>query len=254
MDILDFEEINKETQKTVANDESVKVMSKEILTPARTSSHRESKVRDGFTITALDISSRVLKSGCVVGRCSSKKCAMPAIVRKSSSVKCMRFCFDHSITNSKKHVDLIDSRWLPFKILPEESPEILILNRDSWSFVARQAFKSLRKDYYPGSPKKPTVVFHRMLMEDSYGLARSGMAASAIWDFICGRYIVKPRKDCYKQFLQILREVVCWKTLQQFLVFDPNQNISSTDLGFGFRCPCCFGDTNSSKNIILVQI
>jgi hypothetical protein len=185
IDIVDWEDFQNErkiTIQTVASDETIKTIpqNKKIVYKKRTSSDRASKVRDGFTITALAISNRVLRSECVVGRCSIKKCSMPAIARKSSAVTSLRFCSDHAILNKKGHVDLIDSIGFPFEIKPEERPDILILHRDSWSFVARQAFKSLKKDYYPGSPKKPTVAFHRLLMEDSYGLARSGMAANKI--------------------------------------------------------------------------
>ena len=111
------------------------------------------------------------------------------------------------------------------------------------------------KDYVPSSPIRKTIFFHRDFLNRAYERVRDGTPTLQIWNAILRKYPEKffeKMAPYYQQFLNVLQVFCCWEVQEQELDFHEFQ--TSKTGSWAFKCPCCFGDPNTTKNIIILNL
>lgn len=217
----------------------------------RNHSDRIAAVRKGFEETALDIRAAIRNAESVSGSCSFRSCVEPAETQDLMQMNSAKYCKKHAIKLFRRGKLLVDVLGNPIRGGEKGHGKVLCIYLNGWVYRKKPCFTS---EYYPGTPKDPRVYFHYKLMNQAYNLAKGGLAANRIWDFICQDYHKAPPEKCYKQFLNALTEIFSWKTLDQNLILTQSAQADRSDLDFVPSCPCCFGDKNTTKNIILVRV
>lgn len=218
-------------------------------TRKRSSADKAKKNREAFLEIGRRVRNDLRKRRTVQGSCCSPNCEKLAVYRLASSLQPVLFCKKHAKRETSKHVDLVDS--LGLSIQRAGKGKVLVLFKDFWTFLGRSELG--RHNLIPGSPSRCKVAFHADLMQDAYDLSRIGTAAVTICDLIKARYTVLPKRKFYKPFLNALREYTCWMIKETCLV-DSNVNHQRSDYKYGYRCPACFGNPETSKSIILVKL
>lgn len=217
--------------------------------PKRTNAQAAGRRRKSFHKGSMKQRMAIWKAESTNGKCCIKNCHAISMSINFCLSKSAKYCKKHALERSAKGHIVVDDLGASVEENIHSKGDMLLIFLKGWKYAKNPP--SLR-EFYPGTPIRPTVFFNRELINFCHEFSVSGIATNRIWDIICARYNNDPPEKCYKQFLNVMTEVICWKTLDQNLIFTKTANPDRSDLDFTLNCPCCFGDKSNKKTIILV--
>ena len=223
----------------------------------KSSTDRKRTLVKNFGDLAHHIRQKMRDAETISGTCDAAGCLEPAAYRTVDSSLVQRFCKIHAVEKRLEIVDLHDIAGIPLNSTDGtvKGDRIFLFREHSWSCFRKgcNPDESILNDYIPSSPVKKTFFFHRCLLNGAYEQVRDGHPSNAIWKAYLRKYpCALPGKfPYYFQFLSIIQLYCCWKVQEQELEFE---EVSSRNLNWGYKCPCCFGDYKTKKNIILVTL
>jgi hypothetical protein len=263
---VSHEEIVSQMREKIENDNSKGLIADETSVSSiqskrnkvhKSSTERKRTLVKNFADFAPEIRQKMREAETIFGACEAADCLEPAAYRTVDSSPIKRFCKTHAIQKRLEIIDLHDMSGIPLNGTDGtvRGNRIFLFREQSWSCFRKGCIpdESIMDDYIPSSPMKKTFFFHRSLLNGAYEQVRDGCPSNAIWKAYLRRYpFALPGKlPAYFQFLRIVQLYCCWKIQEQELEFE---EVSSRNLNWGFKCPCCFGDSKTKKNIILVTL
>lgn len=232
-------------ESAVPNSKSIGFVSKDLNLTKRSNSGRAKNLRTSFQELSVNLRNSVRTSSSVYGNCCAKNCDLNSEFISLTYAKSRKLCKEHALRSFSKGNVVVDVFGDSVKGKKKTRNKVLFIYLEGWSYKKRSLVSS---EFYPGTPKNPTVYFHHKLMDYCYKLAKGDMAANKIWENDCTSHIKSPPLKCYKQFLNILTEIISWSTLDENLIFSESK-ADRSDLDFMLSCPCCFGD-KATNNIL----
>lgn len=241
------------TQSTITEPSKKKVLKP--IKKEKTSTERKKRLLADFSIKELQLRRYVRKSQSTLGHCDAIGCNENSEFRTTDSKPVKRFCLEHALEIRYLTLDLHDSLGIPLNNSSEieKRDRAFLFGARSWCCIPKDKLPlNILPFYIPASTKRTSIYFHLDLLDRAFEQVRSGQPTSQIWKEVVRGYpgLLSSESFCYSQFLTVLQLFCCWRVKEQ--EFDHEELRSSRQRSWGFRCPCCFGDPNTTKNIILV--
>ena len=237
----------------------IKPKKKNILKPSKepkTSTERRKRLLVGFSAREKEFRRNARVSQSTLGHCHAAGCNERSEFRTTDSKPVKRFCRNHALEIRYATLDLHDALGTPLNNTSgmEKKDQIILFGTRSWCCIPKDRLsENILLYYIPASTKRSSIYFHLDLLDRAYEQVRSGQPTNQIWKEVVRGYPgpLSSELKGYSQFLTVLQLFCCWKVKDQ--EFDHEELNSVKIHSWGFRCPCCFGDPNTTKNIILVN-